>query len=168
MSEKKPKDALAGNPAKRGHGNVWEPTQEQKDAAKYLAAVGATEEQVAMHLGVCRDTVRARLTEELRYGREIADLGLVGKLYRKAMGSGIHSNDGDTACLIFLCKTRLGMWDRPPALPPMHPNDSLQNVREELSVSVTYRYSSNDPRALAPPPADRLPLQIEAQATKAD
>jgi hypothetical protein len=89
MSEKKPKDALAGNPAKRGHGNVWEPTQEQKDAAKYLAAVGATEEQVAMHLGVCRDTVRARGREALSQGD--------GQRHR-------FEGDGDTACLIFLCK----------------------------------------------------------------
>lgn len=166
MSEKPPSAPRKHKPGP-GRGNVWKPTDEQRLTAKFLSAGGATQKQIGDYLGIDKDTVALRLRAEWDYGQELKDLALVGKLYRKAMGSGIHSADGDTACLIFLAKTRLGMWDRPPALPSFHPNDFQPQVREELSVSVTYRYST-DPEALAPPPADRLPRQIEATATKAD
>lgn len=165
MSEKLPEAAETATQRKRGR-KAWEPTPEQREASKFLYAAGATDRQVAYHLGVGEPTIRKHLAREAEFGRELADLGLVGKLYRKAMGSGIEATDGDTACLIFLAKARLGMYDRPPmfgAAP--HPNDLQPTRHEELCVQVTYRYS-HDAQALAPPPAERLPQQIiEAKAS---
>jgi hypothetical protein len=163
MTEKAQKKHRGGS----GRGNLWKPTDEQRESAKFLTAAGATPAQVALHLGVARDTVEKHLGDELKYGRELADLGLVGKLYRKAMGSGIDKADGDTACLIYLAKVRLQMWDRPPTFPHLHPNDIPSTPKEgalpEVHVMVRYRYPS-DAGALAPPPLDRLPQTIEAEA----
>lgn len=165
MSEQ-PRKSKYSNRGGSGRGNRWEPTDEQREAAKFLMAAGATADQVALHLGVHLSTVNERLKEELKWGRSVADLGLIGKLYRKAMGSGIHSTDGDTACLIYLAKVRLGLYDRPPMFATPHPNDSLPSRREELCVQVNFRYSS-DPQSLRPPPADRLPQTVEAKAEPA-
>jgi hypothetical protein len=163
--DEKPRKSKHSNRGGSGRGNVWKPTPEQREAAKFLYAAGATDSQVAYHLGVARPTVRERLAKEAKFGRELADLGLVGKLYRKAMGSGVESTDGDTACLIFMAKTRLGMWDRPPMFgAPPHPNDNLPTKREELCIRVSYRWT-NDPQALPPPSPDRLPPPtVEAEA----
>jgi hypothetical protein len=142
----------------------WTPTKKQRETAKVMFACGATQDQVGLQLGVSRDRIARHLATEFEHGRELAKLNLGGKLYRKAMGN------GDTACLIFLAKNWLGMtdkpwWMMPGALPP-HPNDTPHEGREELCVSVSYRWSS-DPQALPPPPPDRLPQStVEATASK--
>jgi hypothetical protein len=56
------------------------------------------------------------------------------------------------------------MWDRPPAFRPCIPTTFLQNVREELSVSVTFAIAIQRPARACAAAADRLPQQIEAQA----
>lgn len=144
-----------------GSGYAWEPTKEQRETAKFLFGCGATQQQVALHLGVSIDSCRTHLRSEFEWGTELANLALHGKLYEKAM-------KGDTACLIFLAKNRLGMTDKPwwmhPGANP-HPNDIPKEGREELCVTVTYR-RSNEPQALAPPPPDRLPPPVEAEAKR--
>jgi hypothetical protein len=169
---KRPEIATENRPKRGGDRtkpSAWEPTAEQKESARFLAATGATHRQIALYLGIGVSTVDTRLKDETEIGREMADLALVGKLYRKAMGSGLHSTDGDTACLIYLAKARLGMYDRPPVFGNVHPNDipnTPQAASAEVHVSVRYRYPA-DPGSLPPPPRDRLPQTIEAEAKPA-
>jgi hypothetical protein len=166
MSEKTPK----AHPAGPGRGNVWNPSEEQRQRVRWLAAAGATEVQVAQIIGVNVKTLKARCPEELANGPELANLQLMGKLYSKAMGSGVEAKDGDTACLIYLAKVRMHLYDRPPAFAPVHPNDIPSTptmTREVISAEVTYRWT-NDPAALGPPPADRLPQPtVDAEARPA-
>lgn len=133
------------NKPRRGRGNVWEPTPEQRWVALSLFGLGATQEQVGRQLGISKDTVQARLGEEFRTGYEWANLRLYQALFKNAI-------DGNVAAQIFLAKNRLGMSDRQEI---QHSGDTPP-IRAELSLHVTY-IAPSDPRALAPPPADRLP-----------
>lgn len=150
-----------------GRGNKWEPTEDEKMAAFCLAAMGASAREIGFHLHHDQKLIQERMGPLLEMGDKVAAQTIKAKLFRKALGSGIHSSDGETAALIYLAKVRLGWYDRPPAFGPVHPNDipaTSQATREELSVTVTYR-RSNDPQALPPPPADRLPNRmLEAEA----
>lgn len=149
MTKPKPKPKPEPEPhakPRRGRGNVWVPTPAQRRAATRLFGIGATQAQVAKYLGVSRDAVQKRLKEEFQEGWELANLQLYGALWRSAVvGKNVPS-------LIFLAKNRLGMSDRQEVQHAGEPPP----VRTELSLRVEY-VLPQDPRALPPPPIDRLP-----------
>lgn len=73
--------------------------------AESLAALGATNDQLAAALGVAKGTLfnaRKRdkaLDEAIKNGKDKADLAVVGSLYKKA-------TSGDTTAMIFWLKNR--------------------------------------------------------------
>lgn len=125
----------------------WNPTPAQRQTALMLYGIGATDAQVAAQLGVAKITVQKHLTEERAEGWSLANLQLYGALWKKAV------KGGNIAALIFLAKNRLGMSDRQDH---HHSGEVAPPPRQELCLRVEFAYPS-DPRALAPPPADRLP-----------
>jgi hypothetical protein len=113
-----------------------------------LYGLGATDAQVAAQLGVAKITVQKHLTKERDEGWGWANLQLYGALWKKGVKS------GNVAALIFLAKNRLGMSDRQEV---QHSGDAAgPPARQELCLRVEFAYPT-DPRALQPPPAERLP-----------
>lgn len=82
-----------------------------KDIARQvqgMAQYGVPQEKIALLIGVSPMTLVKLYRDEIDKGSAIANLNVAKTLYKKAM-------DGDTASLIFWCKTRL-QWrekDRP-------------------------------------------------------
>jgi hypothetical protein len=77
------------------------PTAVTRFQVHWGTQIGAPQEKLAELLGIDKKTLRKHYREELDSGRLNADTKLAARIYKKAM-------DGDTACLIFLAKTRLG------------------------------------------------------------
>jgi hypothetical protein len=80
------------------------PTQKDRDTVSFAVAFGATEVQIAEHLGVSDVTLRKYYRKELDTGlfRLVNSLGRKG--YQTAMGNGPHA----AAWGMFLLKTRAG------------------------------------------------------------
>lgn len=76
---------------------------EQAKVVRTLSAYGVPEEDIASELEMCVETMHRLYSKELRAGRVKADTKIRQTLYDKAV------NQGNTACLMFICKTRLGM-----------------------------------------------------------
>lgn len=135
-------------PGKTGSGHgLFNPTEAQRKTALMLFGLGATQRQVAKHLGVSKGTIERHFQEEFEEGWELANLQLYGALWKKAV------KGNDTACLIFLAKNRLGMTDRRDVTSGDAP---LPPARTELCLRVEYVFPQAA-GAFAPPPADRLP-----------
>jgi hypothetical protein len=143
QESEKPKRAENG-----GSGRPFVATPLQRQTALMLFGLGATQRQVAKHLGVSKQTIEKHFREEFEEGWELANLQLYGALWKKAV------KGGNIAALIFLAKNRLGMSDRQ----DVNHSGEVHSppVRAELCLRVEYRYPS-DPRALQPPPPERLP-----------
>ena len=76
-----------------------EPTQEQKDTAKRLSALGVPHEDIAKRLKISADTLVKYYHEELDEGRIDANAVIAGTLFQQA-------KKGNTAAAIFWLKTR--------------------------------------------------------------
>jgi hypothetical protein len=76
---------------------------EQAKIVRSLSAYGVPEEDIASEIDMCVETMHKLYGKELRAGRIKADSKIRQTLYDKAV------NQGNTACLLFMCKTRLGM-----------------------------------------------------------
>lgn len=79
----------------------WEPTQAERRTVEHYVTLGYTQEQIASLMGVSETTLKNHCSDELKHGGLKVNAQIGGKLFQKAMG-------GDTAALIFWCKTRLG------------------------------------------------------------
>lgn len=77
------------------------PTDDERRVVENCVAIGYTQEQIALILGVSETWIKKNFREELRAGKLKADAQVAGKLFEKAM-------KGDTASIIFWCKTRMG------------------------------------------------------------
>lgn len=86
--------------AKRGR-PAWEPTDQDRARVELAVALGMTQEQVALLLGVSVDSLDRHCRKELDAGAVKANLQVGGALFKKAMG-------GDTAAQIWWSKTRMG------------------------------------------------------------
>jgi hypothetical protein len=137
---------------KTGGTKAWEPTQEQRNAARIHYGLMASDELVGRRLGVSAWQVRKHLKAEKAEGVEDANNTLYGAIWGEAI---IKKN---TACLIFLSKNRLGMSDRQET---RHSGD-MPVARADLNLKITYVYPT-DPRAFPPPPPERLKLPGPAQ-----
>lgn len=76
---------------------------EQAKTVYTMAVFGIPEEDIASTLDMCVETMHKLYGKELLRGRIQADTKIRQTLYDKAV------NQGNTACLLFMCKTRLGM-----------------------------------------------------------
>ena len=75
------------------------PTQEAKDTAKRLSALGVPHEDIATRLKISADTLVKYYQEELDEGRIDANAAIAGTLFSQA-------KKGNTAAAIFWLKTR--------------------------------------------------------------
>lgn len=78
-----------------------EPTAEQRLLVEQYVAVGLVHAQIAQLLGFSEDTLQRYYREELDSGVAKANAQIGAKLFSKAIA-------GDTGCLIFWAKTRMG------------------------------------------------------------
>lgn len=79
----------------------WAPTAAERRTVEHYVAIGYTQEQIASLMGKSADSLQRYCAEELRNGALKVNAQVGGKLFQKAMA-------GDTASLIFWCKTRMG------------------------------------------------------------
>lgn len=67
-----------------------------------MAARGVSQTEIARHLGISVSTLTHRYSRELKEAKHTLDTDVFGHLYDRC-------RKGDTAAIIFWCKTRLGM-----------------------------------------------------------
>lgn len=79
----------------------WKPTDEERRLVEHYVTLGYTQEQVAALMGKSVESLAKYCRGELDLGALKVNAKIGGALYQKAM-------KGDTAALIFWCKTRLG------------------------------------------------------------
>jgi hypothetical protein len=80
-------------------GKKHEPTQQDKDTARRLSALGVPHEDIALRLKISSDTLVKYYQEELDEGRIDANSAIAGTLFNQA-------KKGNTAAAIFWLKTR--------------------------------------------------------------
>lgn len=80
-------------------GKKHEPTQQDRDTAKRLSALGVPHEDIALRLKISSDTLVKYYQEELDEGRIDANSAIAGTLFNQA-------KKGNTAAAIFWLKTR--------------------------------------------------------------
>ena len=88
---------------KRGKNFI--PTDQDRELVLGLRAIGATHQRIGQVLGISHDTLVRHFPHELEMGFDRLKAEIASTLFRKAL-------DGDTTCLIFLAKTRLGWTER--------------------------------------------------------
>lgn len=80
-------------------GKKHEPTQQDRDTARRLSALGVPHEDIALRLKISSDTLVKYYQEELDEGRIDANSAIAGTLFNQA-------KKGNTAAAIFWLKTR--------------------------------------------------------------
>lgn len=83
----------------KGKPKVFEATADQRKLVELYTALGNTQEQVALLLGVSIDTLQRHFRDELNTGALRANAMIGGKLFNKALA-------GDNASIFFWLKTR--------------------------------------------------------------
>ena len=81
---------------------AWAPTDEERKRIRLYAGLGMTQEQIAVLIGKCVDTLHKHCGDELDLGRAETLARVAGGLVQKALS-------GDTASTIFYLKTQ-GGW----------------------------------------------------------
>jgi transposase len=76
-------------------------TDAQRQQVTVYVAVGISQEQIALLLGISIDTVQRHFRTELDNGAPLANAKVAGKLFNEAM-------QGNVTCMIFWLKTRAG------------------------------------------------------------
>jgi hypothetical protein len=80
-------------------GKKHDPTQQDRDTARRLSALGVPHEDIALRLKISSDTLVKYYQEELDEGRIDANSAIAGTLFNQA-------KKGNTAAAIFWLKTR--------------------------------------------------------------
>ena len=80
-------------------GKKHEPTQQDRNTARRLSALGVPHEDIALRLKISSDTLVKYYQEELDEGRIDANSAIAGTLFNQA-------KKGNTAAAIFWLKTR--------------------------------------------------------------
>lgn len=126
---------------KNGRGVKHEPTDANRQKVSSMAAIGIPQEDIARVLDIDDETLRQYYRDELDKASIIANSQIGGQLYKKAMS-------GDTASIIFWCKTRMG-WKESSSV-----NQSIQHLDKEGNPT-------NPPSALPESIAKKLDALIE-------
>ena len=114
-------------------------SEEKARLVRVMAQYGAPQEDIAHEVGISVDTLTKYYAQEYASGKAHADVVIRQTIFEKAV------KQKDTACLIFLCKTRLGMREttRPERISPdgyMSPvsaeQDAIRQGIREAFLSV--------------------------------
>ena len=104
----------------------WEPTPTERRQVEHYVSIGYTQDQIAGLMGTSDVTLRKAFPVELKNGALKINAQIGGKLFQKAMA-------GDTASLIFWCKTRMG-WKETAGL----------DINARDGVKVTFERTGGD------------------------
>lgn len=80
-------------------------TEQNRALINALAKTNWTQEQIAQEVGISVDTLQKYYRDEFDNGRKLAKYHIINSLFQKI-------EKGDTACIIFACKTILGMSEK--------------------------------------------------------
>ena len=118
------------SPEKLKYGKRHKPTAESRKLVSELSALGIKNEDVCAMIDTSIPTLLKHYEKEIKEGRIKANAKIAQTLYKKAI-------EGDTACLIFWAKTRLG-WREDPSfglqfqfvnvLPPSLPQEDQSDT----------------------------------------
>lgn len=100
------------NHGKKGRGNRWTPTEEQRRQVKMLAAMGTPQDDIALVIGVSKPTLRRACKDELALGGVEANAKVAQSLFRQAT----DAKRPNVVAGIFWAKARMGWSDRPDML----------------------------------------------------
>ena len=80
---------------------------EERQQVERMAGVGVAQKQICALIrdGIDEDTLVKHFSAELQRGRAKAHAKVGARLFQRCM-------DGDTACLIFYCKTQMGWREK--------------------------------------------------------
>lgn len=151
MAEKSPRPTdLFGNPWEppkdpRGR-KSHRPTAEGREIVAQLKGAGATDEAVALQLGLCVKTLRKYYFRELDHGADLARNEVLRKLYDKAMGGNV------AAMKAYLREVEKGQVQRAmevPRAPRPEPERPLgkKEQREAAADGVDALYAPGPPPA---------------------
>lgn len=98
MKEKRKNKPGAGRPR-------HQPTDATRHQVRVMCAMGLTDENMGKVIGITHETLRLHYKDELENGANYLNTRVAGKLFEKCM-------KGDTASIIFWCKTRLGWREK--------------------------------------------------------
>lgn len=98
MIADEPLPNLGGRPA-------FEPTDEQRRTVTDMAAVGITQEQIALYLDIDDNTLRKHFRRELDVAALEANVKVAKSLYVKALS-------GDIGAAVWWTKTRMGWREK--------------------------------------------------------
>ncbi len=111
MTDERPPDQIAQPPpnhGKKGRGNRWVPTDEQRRQVKLLAAIGTPQEHIGKIIGVSEPTLRRACKYELAMGTIEANVAVSKTLFREAT----KPKKPSIAAAIWWEKTRQGRSDQ--------------------------------------------------------
>lgn len=102
----KPKKAAPAKAAPKKRGPPpWSPSAEERRLVEHYVSIGMTQEQIAIVMGKSVDSLDRHCRHELDAGALKVNAKIGAKLFDRAM-------NGDTACLIFWAKTRMGFSEK--------------------------------------------------------
>lgn len=99
------------------------PTDKSKGEVSALCSFGHTQEEIALYLNICVDTLVKHYKRELETARIKANAAVAGKLYNKAV------NQDDLSAQIFWLKTR-ARWTT------AHQEDIKKSIDEDEDKGV--------------------------------
>lgn len=120
------------NHGKKGRGNRWVPTEEQRRQVKLLAAMGTPQGDIALVIGVSTPTLRRACKAELAIGGVEANAKVAQSLFKQAT----DPKRPNVAAGIFWAKARMGWSDRPDSLTgetPAKKEERKQNAQRVAS-----------------------------------
>lgn len=110
MTDETPiEESTTTNHGKKGRGNRWVPTDEQRRQVKMLAAMGTPHVDIGLVVGVSAPTLRKACKHELAVGGVEANAKVAQSLFRQAT----DPRKPNVAAGIFWAKSRMGWSDRP-------------------------------------------------------
>jgi len=134
-------------------GVQYTPTKMCRFMVMKMCAFGLKNTQIAETIGISEKSLRNHFEEELRQGRIEVNYMVADTLFRQAMA-------GNTAALIFWCKTRL-QWSEPPAqhehsfqkggsvTPKMANTTKLDGAEIAATKAILYRSGSKDNQSIS-------------------
>lgn len=107
------------HPGRGGH----KPTEEQRQTAEFMAAIGIPQHDIAACFGMNHETLRKHFRTELDLGGARMLTKVAGSLYRQAMA-------GSVSACIFILKTRAGWSEH------VDPKQPAIGKKEQLVVDA--------------------------------
>lgn len=117
-------------------GSKHTPTQQDRDSAKRLSALGVTHEDIALRLKISADTLTKYYKEQLDEGRIDANSSIAGTLFQQA-------KNGNTQAAIFWLKTR-AQWKETDRTEHVGDGGGPVELRIALIEKIAARRLKND------------------------